>query len=162
MRIREQRLLDLHLDQLALFFDDNDQIKPFGPGMEALHIQREGLTDLVEREAQTFGFVFVDVEQAHGVDHIQPILTRSRDADLSSAFAPHAFVHLVGMAERFGGISFIVNHPRLLQMRRVLQTDVKPPFGHIKLRRDQLHPVRVAIHHRCRLYGVFHRLETDP
>ena len=162
MRIREQRLFDLHLDQLALLFHDDHQIEPFGPLMEPLHVQREGLPDLIERDPQTFGFVLVDVKQAHGVDHIQPVLAGCRDADLGPALAPHAFVHLVGVAKRLCGKALIVDHPRFLQMRRVLQTNVQPAVGHIELRGDQLHSVRVTIHDRCRLYGVFHRLEADP
>ncbi len=130
--------------------------------MEPLHIQREGLPDLIERNPQTFGFVLVDVQQTHGVDHIQPVLAGCRDADLGPALAPDALVHLVGMRERLGREALVVDHPRFLQMRRVVQPDAEAAVRHVEVRDHQLHPVRIAVNHAGGLHGVLHGLETDP
>ena len=160
--IIEQRFLDLHFDQLALFFDHDHQIKPVGPFVEPLHVKREGLTDLISGDAKPLGFVLINVQQAQRVNQIEPVLARSGKADLGPALAPDALVHLVGMRERLGGEALVVNHPRFLQMRRIAQTDAQPAIGHVELRDHQLHSVRVAVDDARRLNRVFHRLQAHP
>ena len=162
VRIVEQRFFNLHFDQLALFFDHDHQIEPIGPFVEALHVQREGLTDLIGGDPKPFGFVLVNVEQAQRMNQIEPVLTRRGKADLGPAFAPHAFVHLVGVGECLGRETLIVDHPRFLQMRSIAQADAQTAVRHVELRRNQLHPVRIAVHHTGRLNGVLHRLQAHP
>ena len=162
VRIVEQRFFDLHFDQLALFFDHDHKVEPIGPFVETLHVQREGLTDLIGGDPKPFGLVLINIEQAQRMDQIEPVLTSSREADLGPALTPHAFVHLVSVAKGLCRETLIVDHSRFLQMRRVAQTNAQATVGHVKLRRDQLHPVRITVHHACRLDRVLHRLQAHP
>ena len=158
----KERFLDLHFDQLALFLDHDHQIEPVGPFVETLHVEREGLADLIGGDAKAFGLILINVQKAQRMNQIEPIFARRRKADLGPALAPHAFVHLVGMGKRFRRETLIVDHPRFLQVRRVAQTDAQAPVRHVKLRQDQLHPVRIAIHHTGGLHGILHRLQANP
>ena len=162
LAVVKDRFLDLDLDQLALFLDHHDQVQPLGPVVERGHVQREGLADLVGRDPQPLGLGLVDVQQRHRVHQVQPVLAGGDEADLGPLLAPHAPVDPVGPAECFGGKALVVDHPRLLQVRRVDQPDVQPALGHGEIRRDKLHSLRIAVDDRGRLDRVLHGLEPDP
>jgi len=129
----KNRLFDLHLDQLALFFDDNNQIKTIGPFGKAAHIQRERLPHLIRRQAQPLGVIFIKAQQRQRMHQIKPVFARRDKPDLGAGFAPHALVHLVGMGKGFGGEPFIVDHPRLLGVWCIRQTDVQPALWHLEI-----------------------------
>ena len=158
----EYRLFDLHLDQLALFFNDNNQIKTFGPIMKSLHVQRERLPDLIGRHAQPLGLGRVDAQQIERMNQIEPVLARRDQPDLGPPLAQHALVHAVGAGKRLGREPLVVDHPRLLRVRRIAQPDVQPARRHVEIGQNHLHPANAAIDHRRGLDRVLHRLEPHP
>ena len=158
----KDRFLDLHLDQLALFLDHDDQLKTFGKFVERLHVQRPNLTHLVGRDAQPFGLGLVDIEQFQRMGQIQPVLAGRHKSDLGPGFAPDASVNLVGPRKRLGGKAFVVNHAGFLRDTIIDQPDVQPPFGHWKVRHIQGDTVRPPIHHRGNLYRVLHQFQPGP
>jgi hypothetical protein len=85
MAVVKDRLLDLHLDQLALFLDDDDQIQGSDHSWKGLHVHREGLPDLVGRDAQPVGLGLVDAQQRKGMDQIQPVLAGGDKARRSTS-----------------------------------------------------------------------------
>ena len=147
---------DLHLDQLALFFDDDDQIQTFGPVMERFHIQRPRLPHFVGGDPQTFGFVFIDVQQRHRMAQIKPVLTRRDKPDFRTGFTPNTFVHFIRAGKRLGRVTFVLDDPLFLRMRCIAQTDVQTAFGHRIVWLHQLKPIQTRIDHRRRLDRVFH------
>ena len=154
--------LDLHLDQLALFLDDDDQVQTCGPFVEGVHVQRPGLSDLVGGDPQTLGLVGINVQQVHRVHQVQPVLARRDKADLGSRFAPHTLVHAVGAAERLGGVAFVVDDAGFLIDGRVDQTDVQAALGHVEVGKDKVQAVRIAVDHAGGFDGVLHGFQTDP
>ena len=161
--IVKDRFLDLHLDQLALFLDHDDQVQTFGPFVEALHVQRPDLRDLVGGDAQPFGLCLVDAQQRQRMGEVEPVLARRHEADLGPRLAPDPLVDAVGAGKGLCGKALVVDHPRFLFGRTVRQANVQPAFGHLViLGRDQLHPVRIAIDDGRCLDRVLHRLQTDP
>ena len=115
----KDRFLDLHLDELALFLDHDNQVEPLGPVMEPPHIKREGLPDLIGRDAKTLRLGLINPQERQRMHQIEPVFARRDKADLRPRLAPHALVHLVGMTKGFGSKAFIVDHPRFLRVRRV-------------------------------------------
>ena len=130
----KNRFLDLHLDQLALFLDHDDQIQIARPVVESVHIQREGLADLVGGDAETLGLVLVDAQQAQRMDQVQPVLARRDQPDLGTRLAPHPLVHTVGTRKRLRGKAFVVDHPRFLGDPVIVQPDAQAPLRAMRYR----------------------------
>jgi hypothetical protein len=85
----EDGFLDLHLDQLALFLDHDDQIQPLGPGLEAHHVQRPCLADLVGRDAEALRLRLIDAKRVERPDQVEPVLARRHEPDLGTGLAVH-------------------------------------------------------------------------
>ncbi len=160
--IIKDRFFDLHFQQLALFLDHHDQVQPLGPVAKTVHIQRPSLANFVGGDAQTVGLGPVHTQQFHRMGQIQPVLARRHKTDFRARFTPDPFVNFIRLCKGFCGDPLVINHPRLLQNRRVDQADVQPAFGHLEFRRDELHPVRVAINHAGDLDGIFHHFQAGP
>ena len=159
----EDGLLDLDLDQLALFLDHDDQVEPLGPFVEALHVHREGLADLVGREAQPFGFVGIDPEKRQGMDEIQPVLPRRHEADLGAGLAPDPAVDPVGAGEGLCREALVVDHPRFLRDPVIVEPDVEAALRQGVIGRgDKAHPVGTGIDDACHFDRVLHDLEPRP
>ena len=60
-KIIKQGFLYLDLDQLAFFFNHDDQIQIIGPSIKAAHIQRPCLAHFIGGDAQTLGLGLVNV-----------------------------------------------------------------------------------------------------
>ncbi len=158
----EDGLFQLHLDQLALFLDADDEIQVLGPFLHGLHVQRPGLPDLVSGQAQPFGLGLVDTQQRQRMDQIQPVLAGGDKADLGTGFAPMLAVDAVGTGKRLGRPTLVIDHPRFLRHRRVAQADVQPALGHDEIRAHEIQPMRIAVHDRGGLDRVLHRLQAGP
>ena len=158
----EDGFLDLDFNQLPFFLDDNDQFQTFRPLMEPGHVQREGLTDLVRREPKAVCLFLVNPKQGQGMDQIQPVLACCDETDLCPGLAPHPFVDRIGAGEGLGGEALVVDHPRLLRDPVIVQSDAKPPVGHLVVRCDQRHPIRAPINHGRHLDRVLHQLQARP
>ncbi len=158
----KDRLLDLHLDQLALFLDHHDQLQPLGPVVKALHVQREGLPDLVGGQAKALCLALVNPQKVQRMDEVEPVLAGGDEPDLRARLAPDAAVHAVGMGKRLGCETLEVDHPRFLRDGRVGQANVQPAVRHREIGRLEGKAERIAIDDRRRLDRVLHRLEADP
>ena len=158
----KDRLLQLHLDQLALFLDADDQLQVLGPFLDGFHVHRPGLSDLVGGQAQPLGLGLVDAQQGQGMHQIQPVLARGDKADPRAGLAPDLAVDAVRTAERLGRPPLVVDHPGFLRDRRVAKPDVQTAIGQHPIRHGEHHPVRIAVDDRCRLDRVLHRLQARP
>ena len=156
--IVKDRFLDLHFDELAFFFDHNDQIQPRSPFMETVHVQRPDLPDLIGRQPELCGLICINPQQRKCVQQVEPVFTCRDKADLGPCTRPHDFINPVGPRERFGGEPFVVNHPRLLRNWRIDQTNVQPTLGHRKVWRYKVLHERITVHHAGDFNGVLHRL----
>ena len=162
MAVVKDRLLQLHLDQLALLLDTDDQFQALGPFLDRLHVHGPCLPDLVGGQAQPLGLGLVDAQQGQGVDQIQPVLARGDKADPRARLAPDLAVDAVRTAERLGRPTLVVDHPGFLCDGRVAKANVQPPLGQHALRKGERHSMRIAVDNRCRLDRVLHRLQTRP
>ena len=124
LAIIKNGFFDLYFDQFALFFDHDDQVQAVSPVVKPFHIQRECLADFVCGDAQPFGLGSINVQQGHSVDKVEPVFTCRHEADFGPRLAPHPVVHLVSVAESFGGEAFVVDHPCFLFCWRVDEPDV--------------------------------------
>ncbi len=158
----ENRLFDLHLDQLAFFLDHDDQVQPLGPVVKPAHVQRESLPHLICGHPQTLGLGLVNIQQRQRMHQIQPVLACGHKSDLGTRFAPDAFVHFIGMGKGLGGETLVVNHPRFLLCRGVQQANVQPALGHVEIGDDQVHPVGATIDNGGGLDRVLHGFQPDP
>ncbi len=158
----KQRLFDLHLNQLALFLDHYHQIKPLGPIMKRRHIQRPNLTHLIGRDAKAFGLGFINPKQRQRMHQIKPVLASRHKPDACPRLTPLALVHLIGATKRLCREPLMINHPRLLQLRRIDQTNVHTTLRHRKIGRHKLLRKRITVHHGRHLNRVLHRFQVNP
>ena len=159
----EDRFLDLHFDQFALFLDDDDQIEPFGEFVEAVHVQRPGLRDLVGGDAQTLRLGLADPQKRQRMHEVEPVLAGGDETDLGAGMAPDAAVDTVRAGECLGGEAFVVDHPRFLHDPVIDEPDVQTAVGHHEvLGRDKVHPVRATVHDRGRFHRVLHQFQPGP
>ena len=128
----EDRLLDLHLDQLALFLDHDDELEPLGPMLEPCHVERPCLADLVGGDAQPLRLGRVDPQRVERPDQIEPVLARRDEADLRAGFPVHAPVDAVGMGEGLRGEALVGQQPFLLRDPVIAEADVQTALGHIE------------------------------
>jgi hypothetical protein len=158
----EDRLLDLHLDQLALFLDDDDQLQPLGPVLEALHVERPCLAHLVGGDAEAFRLRRVDAERIERPEKVEPVLAR-RDESRSWRRVCHASAcRCRWRPRRPPPRSACSAGSRLLRDPVVAQPDVETALGHLELRIGDLHPVGAAIDDRRGLHRVLHQLQAHP
>ena len=158
----EDRLLDLHLDELALLLHDHDQVEPLGPVVEALHVERPGHADLVGGDPEPLGLRPVDAQKLQRVGEVEPVLAGGHEADPRAGPAPHAPVEAVGAPKGLGREALVVDDPRLLRHRVVAEADVEAAGRQRDVGRPEGQPVRVAVDDGGGLHRVLHRLEPDP
>ena len=158
----KQGFLDLDLKQLALFLNHDNQIEVVCPSIERHCIQWPDLPDLIGGNAHIHGGVHINAQQIQRMHQIKVILASSNKPDFRISVAPFALIHLIGTAKCLCGGPFVVDHPRLLQLRGINQTDVQPAVRQIDIGGNKLHPMRVCIHDGCDLNRVLHRFEADP
>ena len=161
--IVEDRLLDLDLDELALFLDDDDRLEVVRPLAEALHVERPDHADLVGRDPEPLRLGSVQAEKVERVGGVEPGLARRDDPDLRLGVAPDPAVDAVRPAEGLGGEALVVVQPRFLRHRVVVAADVEPVLGHGEVGGgDDLQPVRVAVDDLGDLDGVLDAFQADP
>ena len=93
---------------------------------------------------------------------IKPVFARSHKANSRACLAPFTLIHPVCAAERLCSEPFVVNHPRLLQLRGIHQPNIQPTVRHIKCGFYKLHSVRISINNRRNLNCVFHGFQANP
>ena len=96
------------------------------------------------------------------MDQIKPVFASRDKPNLGLFITPNTLVHLVGMAERFSSMTFIIDQTAFLLNAIIHQTNVQTALRHIKLRGHKGQTVRVAIHNRRHFNRVFHRLQANP
>ena len=131
----EDRLLDLHLDELALLLDDDDVLEVVRPLAEARHVERPDHADLVGGDPEPLGLGGVDAEEVERVRGVEPGLARRRRCRSSRRASPQdAAVDSVGAGKGFGGEALVVVEPRLLRHGGVVAADVEAVLGHGEVR----------------------------
>ena len=158
----EDRFLDLHLDQLALFLDDDDQLQPLGPVVEALHVQRKGLPHLVGRDPQALRLGLVDPQKSKRMHEVQPVLAGRDEPDLRAWLAPDAPIDPIGMGKGLGREPLVVGDPCFLRDPVIAQPDVQTALGHIEIGRHETHAIQPPVDHARDLDRILHQLEAAP
>jgi hypothetical protein len=158
----EDRLLDLHLDQLALFLHDDDQVQPLGPVLEALHVERPGLADLVGGDAEPLGLRLVDAERVERPDRSSQFLPAATKPIFAPGLPCTAFVDAIGAGEGLRREALVAQQALLLRDPVSPRRMLSPPLGHLELGIGELHPVGAAIDDRRGLHRVLHQLQAHP
>ncbi len=104
----EQLLLDLVLDDLAAFLDDQDLFEADREFAHALRLQRPGHADLVKPQADLGGDFRGDAELAQRLADILVALARRHDAEARVRRIHGDAVDLVGARERDRGKALVV------------------------------------------------------
>src|SRR5436190_10791253 len=80
--------LDLVLDDLALFLDDEDLFEPFGEAARPLRLERPGHRHLVEADAGVRGDALVDSEVGERLQGVAEGLASRDDAESGLRVVP--------------------------------------------------------------------------
>jgi len=157
-------LADLHLDQRALFLDDDDEVETAGEIDQFLPRDRPRAADLEQADAEVVTLDFVDAEFVERLTHVEIGFAGRDDADLRRAAAGRdRLVDLVGAHESQHRVALVVVQPRFLAENGVDQPDVEPAFRHGEIgRRHDLKALEAAVDDTGRLDRVMHAFERGP
>ncbi len=118
-------LLQLVLDQLALFFDHQNFFQPFGKAPHAVRFERPDHADLVQADADFGRERVVDAEIVEGLAHVEVGLAGGDDAQARIGRVDHDAVQPVGAAIGQRGIQLVVEQARLLHQAIIGPADVE-------------------------------------
>ena len=105
-------LLQLVLDDLPLFLDDEDLLEPFGELPHALGLERPRHRDLVDAQADLGGVGFGDAEIVQRLPHVEIALAAGDDAEPRLRRIDDDPVQLVDAAVVERRVDLVVLHPR--------------------------------------------------
>ncbi len=158
-----QLFLDLVFDDLALFLDHEDLFEPFGELARPLRLERPGHRHLVETDAGLRGDALVDAEVGEGLQGVAEGFAGGDDAEACPRAVPDDAVEPVRPAIGERRIDLVVEQTRLLLEKSVRPADVEAARRHGEVgRHDDLHALRIDLHHGARLDHVGHALECHP
>src|SRR6266508_3831975 len=157
-----QLFLDLVLDDLALFLDHEDLFEPFGELARTLRLERPGHRHLVETDAGRARDTFVDTEIGERLQGVAERRAGSDDAETGAWAVPDDAVEPVRAAVGECRVDLVVEQPCLLLEKCVRPADVEAPRRQGEVGRDDLHALRIDLHHRARLDHVGDALEGYP
>jgi len=159
----EQVFLDLVLDQLPLFLDDEDLFEPFGEGTHGLRLERPDHADLEHADADAGTGLLVEAEVGQRLAHVQIRFATGDDAEARVRRVDHRLVEPVGAAVGERGVQLVVEQSCFLRQWRVGPADVQPPGRHHEVGRQiDLHALGVDDHRRRGFDHFGHRLQRHP
>ena len=158
-----EHFLELVLDDLALFFDDQDFLQPGGEAARAVCLQRPGHADLVDTQAQRRRGCRVDAQIVHRLAEIEPGLAAGHQAQARAWAVVHDAVQAVGARVGGGGVDLVGLHPMFLRQHGVGPADMHPVRGQLEVSRyAHLHARRVDLHRGRALDNIGAELERHP
>jgi len=159
----KQLLLELVLDELALFLDHQDLFQPLGKAADRLRLQRPDHAALEQAQPDARAGGLVQSEVGQRLARVEVGLAAGDDAKARVGRVHHRVVELVGAAVGERGVQLVVQQARLLLQRRVRPADVQSAGGHLEVRRQHdVHALGVDDHRGARLHHLGHRLDADP
>src|SRR5712664_2508103 len=136
--------LDLVLDDLALFLDDEDLFEPFGEAARSLRLERPGHRHLVETDARIRGNALVDSEVGERLQGIAEGLSGGHDAESGPRAIPNDAIQPVRAAVRERRVHLVVEQARFLLEEGVRPADVETPRRHGEVQgRHDAHALRI-------------------
>ncbi len=156
-------LLELVLDDLPLFLDDEDLFQPFRELPDPLGLERPRHRDLVDAEADLRGIGVGDAEIGERLPHVEVALAAGDDPEPRLGRIDDDPVELVHAAVVQRGVDLVVLHPRLGGEERVGPADREAVRRQRKIvRDDDRRAVRTDVHGRRGLDGVGDAFEAHP
>ena len=156
-------LLELRLDQAALFLDHQDLVQTDGEFGGALRLQRPGHADLVETQTQPGGGLLRKMQIVKRLKHVEVALAVADDTQLGRRTVDDGPVDPVAARKSPYRAQFVAMQPGLLRMRRVGLTYVdaigrpRHAFG-----QGDPNPIDVDIDRGCGLDRVLDAFHADP
>jgi hypothetical protein len=132
----EQLLLDLILDDLAPFLDDENLFQPDRELPYAFRLQRPGHADLVEPKSDLGRDFLGNAEFAQRLTNVFVTLAGSHDAVTGVRRIHGNSVDLVGARERDCGIALVVLQTQVLLIAIVGPAQIEPARRHLEVSRD--------------------------
>jgi hypothetical protein len=156
-------LLELVLDDRALFLDHQDFLEPLGELARAFALERPDHADLVHADADVGRHLLVDTEVVERLAHVEIGLAGGDDAEARIGAVDDHAVELVGAGEGQRCIELVLLVAVFLVEEIVGPAVVQAALGHFEIvRQVERHAVRID-RDRAR---AFHRLgdglEADP
>ena len=159
----EQLLLDLVLDDLTPFLDDQHLFQPAGKGADAFGFQRPGHPHLVKPQPHRCLFLRAQPQFGERLAHILERLARGHDAKPRARMIDHQSVHPIGARKGNGGIALVFLQPFILHQWRIRPAQVQPAGGQLKIRgKNELPPLLRQIDNRRNLDRFRDDLEPHP
>ena len=129
----EQFLLDLILDDLAAFLDDEDLLEPDREFAHAFRLQRPGHADLVKPQADLGGDFGRDAEFAQRLPDVLVALARGHDAEPGVRRIHGDAVDLVGAGKGDRGKALVVLQPPVLIVAVVGPAQIEAARRHLEI-----------------------------
>ena len=156
-------LLELVLDDRALFLDDEDLFEPLGKMADALALERPGHRHLVEAQADLGGMRIVDPEIVERLAHVEIGFAGRDDAEARPRAVDDDPVEPVGAGEGERGIELVFVQPIFLLERLVGPADIEPARRHLEIvGQDDLDPLRIDLDRGRAVDRLGDGLEGDP
>ena len=139
--------LQLVLDHLPLFLDNQDLLEPFGKVAHAFRLERPRHRDLEHADADLRGLRLVDAQIVERPAHVEIALAAGDDTEPRPRRIDDDAVELVDAAVVQGGVDLVVLHPRF-----GLEKAVGPADRHAVGRQrkvigsDDIHSRRIDVH----------------
>ena len=158
-----QLLLELRLDQAALFFDHDDLVEPRSKGHRPVRLQRPRHADLVQPHAHCCDGRFGQIQVIKRLQHVEIAFAVRDDAQRGGRRVDHHAVEPVQARKGPHGVELEAVQPVFLSVGGVGLANAQAVSGQRQVvgQRD-LHAVRVDIDRRRGLDCVLHALDTDP
>ena len=159
--------LELVLDHLTLFFDDQDFFQPLGEFAHPVRFQRPGHRDLEQPHADFSGVALGHAQFLQRFQHVHVRLARGDDPEPRVGRIDRGAIELVLARVSQRGVDLVVLHQRLLRARLQTQEIARKPavqsaFGQHKVFGQQgLDMKRICLDRSRRLDRVGQRLEAD-
>ncbi len=155
--------LDRVFEDLALFFNNQNLLKPVGKRVGALRFKWPHATDLVQTNADARAGFVVETQIAQSLTYIQIRLARRHDPEARIRRFDLDPIQLVRAHISERRVPLVVEQPRFLNQRWIGPADVEAAIGHREIgRQDNLRAMRIDIDRSRRFHHVGHAFHRDP
>jgi hypothetical protein len=163
VRAAVEEVLELRLDQRALFLDHHDLLEAVGEGEHALGLERPDQAELEHAQAEPGGEILIDAEVVERLAQIQIRLAGRDDAKARARAVEHAPIERVRAGERTHRLELEAVQPLLLGERRVRPADVQAARRRLEVVGHADRGARgIEFDRGRRVDRVVHALQADP
>ena len=156
-------LLELVLDDRALFFDDEDFVEPLGEMADALAFERPRHRHFVEADPDFGGVRLVDPEIVQGLAHVEIGFAGGDDAKARVRAVDDDAVEPIGAGKGESSVELVLVQPVFLFERLVGPADIEPAGRHLEiLGENDTGPFGSDVDRGRAIDRLGNRLERDP